>query len=66
MLYENPINCICGQKPELKIRPIWGKGGVDYVYYECDSCKIFTFAARKEELCRESWSATITRKLNKK
>jgi hypothetical protein len=63
MLHENPINCICGQKPELKIRPIWGEGGVDYYFYECSKCEISTFASRKEEYCRETWGATIKRKL---
>lgn len=65
MLYDAPINCICGQKPELKIRPIWGEGGVDYVYYICEPCQIFTFATKNEECCRELWSAMIERKIKK-
>lgn len=61
MLYNEPINCLCGQRPKLLTRKIGGDN-VDYFYYACEKCGISTFSTRLEEFCRELWCATVNRR----
>lgn len=61
MLYDKPLDCVCGNQPELKNKPIGGN--YQYYYYECSCCNISTFSTRLEEFCRELWNSAIVRKL---
>lgn len=53
MLYDYPLNCVCGKRPKLI------KGPYNYFKYTCEDCGLNTFHTRKEEYCRELWNSQI-------
>ena len=67
MIYEHPLNCVCGKLPELGRKNISDTSNPNnyYYYYSCSHCDIATFGTREESCARELWNATITLRTEK-
>jgi len=59
-------NCLCGNKPKLEKRYIFGSDSLYYFYYLCPECGEHTFSSRLKEFIVELWNSAIERKLKNK